>query len=318
MSDSHPQAAGTPRVFAGSAAYPADAPGPVLSIGNFDGVHVGHRWLLDQVVARAQTLDVPACIYTFDPPPRVVLAPSLVRPRVVAWPEKVRLLGKAGIDHVVVERFTRAFAQHPPNWFVDEVLGRRLRPSAMIVGYDFRFGRARAGDLDLIRARLPGLPVEQVDAHEQDGIVSSSRIREAVAGGDMRGAQRLLGRPHRIHGTVVPGDQRGRRLGFPTANLETAAELLPPPGVYAVRARIDGGEWRDGVANLGARPTFDKGGFSIEVHLLDFRRDIYGSQVELAFVDRIRAERRFEGVDALLAQIRRDVATARERLAAPG
>ena len=317
MSDMHSTAAQTPRVFAGSAAYPTGGPGPVLSIGNFDGVHVGHRWLLDQVVERARRMGVPACIYTFDPPPRVVLAPSLVRPRVSAWPEKIRLLGKAGIDHVVVERFTRAFAQHPPSWFVDEILGRRLRPSAMVVGYDFRFGRARAGDLDLIRKRLPNLPLEQVVAHEQDGIVSSSRIREVVAAGDMRGSQRLIGRPHRIQGTVVTGDKRGRRIGFPTANLETDAELIPPAGVYAVRARIDGGPWRDGVANLGARPTFDKGGFSIEVHFLDFGRDIYGSQVQLAFVDRIRPERRFDGLDALQAQIHRDVETARERLAEP-
>lgn len=317
MSDTQPQAPRQPVVFAGSAAYPKDGPGPVLSIGNFDGVHVGHRHLLDQVVARARALGVPACIYTFDPPPRVVLAPSLVRPRIVDWPERVRLLGKAGIDQVVVERFTRAFAQHPPAWFVDEILGRRLRPSAMVVGYDFRFGRARAGDLDLIRARLPDLPIEQVDAHEQQGIVSSSRIREVVQSGDMRGARALLGRPHRIKGTVVPGDKRGRRIGFPTANLETAAELIPPAGVYAVRARVDRGAWQDGVANLGARPTFDKGGFSIEVHLLDFRGDIYGAQVEVAFVERLRAERRFADLVALQAQIRQDVEDARARLAGP-
>lgn len=317
MPDSHTQTARTPRVFAGSAAYPKDGPGPVLSIGNFDGVHVGHQWLLEQVVARARELDVPACIYTFDPPPRAVLAPSLVRPRIAAWPEKIRLLGKSGIEQVVVERFTRAFAQHPPSWFVDEVLGRRLRPSAMVVGYDFRFGRARAGDLDLIRARLPDLPIHQVEAHQQGGIVSSSRIREVVAAGDMRAAQALLGRPHRIHGTVVPGDKRGRQIGFRTANLESAAELVPPAGVYAVRARIDGGAWLDGVANLGERPTFGEGGFNIEVHLLDFRGDIYGSQVELAFVDRLRPERRFADLLALQAQIRADVVTARERLAEP-
>jgi len=306
-----------PAVFAGSAAYPTSGPGPVVSIGNFDGVHLGHRWLLDKVVDRARALGVPSCIYTFDPPPRVVLAPSLVRPRIVAWPERVRLLGEAGIDQVVVERFTRAFAQHPPSWFVDEILGRRLRPSAMVVGYDFRFGRARAGDLALIRSRLPDLPIEQVDAHDVDGVVSSSRIRDLVEAGDMRTARRLLGRPHRIHGTVVPGDKRGRTIGFPTANLESAAELVPPAGVYAVRARVDGGPWRDAVANLGVRPTFDKDGFSIEVHVLDFRGDIYGAQVEVEFLARLRSEQRFADILALQAQIRRDIEHARACLTEP-
>ena len=315
MSDSATPVPTSPSVFAGSSAYPKDGPGPVLSIGNFDGVHVGHRWLLDKVVAKARSLGVPSCIYTFDPPPRVVLAPSLVRPRIVAWPERVRLLGEAGIDHVVVERFTRAFAQHPPAWFVDEILGHRLRPSAMVVGYDFRFGRARAGDIALIRTRLPELPIEQVDAHEVGGIVSSSRIREVVEAGDMETAQALLGRPHRIHGTVIPGDKRGRTIGFPTANIESAAELVPPAGVYAVRARIDGGRWQDAVANLGVRPTFDKDGFSIEVHLLDFRGDIYGAQVEVAFIARLRAEKRFADILELQAQIQRDVVDARARLA---
>jgi len=317
MSVSPASTGATPSVFAGSAAYPASGPGPVLSIGNFDGVHVGHRWLLDKVVERARVLGVPSCIYTFDPPPRVVLAPSLVRPRIVAWPERVRLLGEAGIDQVVVERFTRAFAQHPPGWFVDEILGRRLRPTAMVVGYDFRFGRARAGDLDLIRKRLPDLPIEQVAAQDVDGVVSSSRIRDLVEAGDMRTTRRLLGRPHRIHGTVIPGDKRGRTIGFPTANLESAAELIPPAGVYAVQARIDGGPWKDAVANLGVRPTFDKRRFSIEVHVLDFRGDIYGAQVEVAFIKRLRSEHRFADILELQAQIQRDIEHARAALAEP-
>ncbi len=300
-----------PTVFAGSAAYPPDGPGPVLSIGNFDGVHRGHRHLLDAVVRRARALGVPACIYTFDPPPRVVLAPGQHRPRILAWTDKVGLLGEAGIDQVVVERFTRAFAQHPPEWFVDEILGRRLRPAAMVVGYDFRFGRARAGGLDLIRARLPAVPIAQVDAHELDGVVSSSRIRDVVSTGDVAEGARLLGRPHFVRGTVVPGEQRGRRIGYPTANVETDAELVPPAGVYAVRARVDGGGEHDAVANLGVRPTFGGGAFSIEVHLLDWSGDLYGRELTVSFLDRIRGEQRFADAEALKQQIRLDVAAAR-------
>jgi riboflavin kinase / FMN adenylyltransferase len=307
----------TPAIFAGSSAYPSDGPGPVLSIGNFDGVHAGHRHLLAKVVARARAMEVPACIYTFDPPPRVVLAPAAHQPRILGWPDKVRLLAAEGVDQVVVERFTRAFAQHPPEWFVEEILGRRLRPSALVVGYDFRFGKARAGDLAMVKRLLPHVPVNHVDALQDEGTVSSSRIRESVLAGRVAEAGHLLGRPHFVKGTVVSGDKRGRKIGFPTANLDTAAELLPPIGVYAVRARIDGEGWRDAVANLGVRPTFGAASFSVEVHVLDYRGDLYGREVAVAFVERLRGEQKFSDVAALQDQIRLDVVAARGLLAAP-
>ena len=287
----------------------------MLTIGNFDGVHRGHRALLDRLVRRARDEGAPACVYTFDPPPRVVLAPQQHRPRVLDWTDKVRLLGEAGVDHVVVEHFTRAFAQHPPDWFVTEVLGRRLGARALVVGYDFRFGRARAGDVDLVRRLLPDAQVEQVSAHGVDGtVVSSSAVRQAVLDGEVERAAVLLGRPHLVRGTVVAGDQRGRTIGFPTANLETDAELVPAPGVYAVWARIDGGEALPGVANLGFRPTFAGQAFRVEVHLLDFQGDVYGRQLEVEFVGRLRGERRFDGVDELVAQIQRDVVDGRRLL----
>lgn len=304
-----------PQVYAGSAAYPAPSPRPVLTIGNFDGVHLGHRDLLDRLVRRARAEGAPACVYTFDPPPRVVLAPQQHRPRVLDWTDKVRLLGEAGVDHVVVEHFTRAFAQHPPDWFVTEVLGRRLGARALVVGYDFRFGRARAGDVDLVRRLLPDAQVEQVGAHGIDGtVVSSSLVRQSVLDGQVERAAVLLGRPHLVRGTVVAGDQRGRAIGFPTANLETDAELVPAPGVYAVWARIDGGPSLPGVANLGFRPTFAGQAFRIEVHVLDFQGDVYGRQLEVEFVSRLRGERRFAGVDELVAQIRADVVDGRRIL----
>lgn len=305
-----------PVVHAGSAAYPVDGPGPVVTIGNFDGVHHGHRALLGRLVGSARALGAPAVVYTFEPPPRVVLAPSQHVARILSWPDKVRLLGEQGVDAVVVERFSRAFAQHPPEWFAREILGHRLRTQALVVGYDFRFGRARAGDVDMLRQILPEVPVEQVAEAELDGrTASSSAIRDLVQRGDVAGAARLLGRWHFVRGTVVAGDRRGRRLGFPTANVDTEAELLPAHGVYAVLACVDGAPPRHAVANLGLRPTFDSGRFSLEVHLLDYSGDLYGRELRVDFVARLRGEQRFDGVDALVAQIRADLDAARATLA---
>jgi riboflavin kinase/FMN adenylyltransferase len=304
-----------PRVFAGSAAYSRPSPRPVLTIGNFDGVHRGHRSLIDAVVQRAAEMGAPSCVYTFDPPPRVVLAPEQHRPRIQPWTDRVQQLGQLGVDHVILERFTRAFAQHPPEWFIDEILGRRIQPRAIVVGYDFRFGRERAGNVDFLRERLLEIEVHQVSAHEIDSeVVSSSRIREAVESGRVGEAAELLGRMHIVRGVVRAGEGRGRNLGFPTANIHTVADLLPATGVYAVRARVDGGEWRPGVANLGTRPTFGGQDLSLEVHLLDLDEDLYGRELELGFVQRLRGEVRFDGADALVAQIKRDVVDTRRIL----
>jgi len=322
MSSSPPTTAREPVVFAGSAAYsrrPDPSTRPVLTVGNFDGVHLGHRSLLHEVVTAARTRGVPACVYTFDPPPRQVLAPSQARDRITPWPDRVRLLGELGVDHVIIERFTRAFAQHPPSWFVDEILARRVNPVELIVGYDFRFGRARAGTLQTVAERMPAVPIHAVEALQQgEVIVSSSEIRRRIQAGDIEGAAALLGRPHRVRGVVVPGDQRGRTIGFPTANLDCAAECVPTAGVYAVWARIDEGSPLPAVVNIGVRPTFGASGpLRVEVHLLDWSGNIYGSEVEIAFVERIRGEERFSGVDALTARIRADIDRARACLVAP-
>ena len=318
-----PSAAREPVVFAGSAAYQRrarptpTAERPVLTVGNFDGVHLGHRSLLHEVVTAARARGAPACVYTFDPPPRSVLAPTPAQPRLTPWPERVRLLGQLGVDHVIVERFTRAFAQHPPSWFVDEILARRIDPVEIIVGYDFRFGRARAGDLRTVAERMPDVPSRAVEAMRlDDTILSSSAIRARIGAGDVEGAATFLGRPHRVRGVVVPGDQRGRTIGFPTANLECATEFVPATGVYAVWARIDGGAPLPAVTNIGVRPTFGADGpLRVEVHVLDWSGDIYGAEVDIAFVGRIRGELRFDGIDALTRQIRTDVAAARRVLA---
>jgi len=224
-------------------------------------------------------------------------------------------MGELGVDQVVVERFTRAFSRHPPRWFVEEILGRRIAPRALVLGYDFRFGSGRSGDVNTLREAIPDLPIEQVAALElDDDIVSSSRIRALVTQGEVAQASRLLGCPHVIRGTVVSGDARGRTIGFPTANLESDADLLPAQGVYACRARMDGGAWFSAVANLGTRPTFDGRGFLVEVHVLDFSGDLYGAEMEVEFHHRIRGEQAFDGPESLREQIVRDIAQARAAL----
>ena len=302
-----------PQVFKGSEAYPSPSPGPVLTIGNFDGVHRGHRHLLDRVVACARRVGGPVCVYTFDPPPRAVLEPDRHPPRITDLEQRIELMGEAGVDQVVIECFDRSFAARTSSWFAAQVLAERLAPRAMVVGHDFRFGRGRTAGAANLREHLPDLPVEEVAALVIDGVVaSSSQIRERVAEGLLGDAAVLLGRLFSLRGRVVRGDRRGRALGFPTANLDTAAQLLPASGVYAAYARIDGeAEGRPAVINLGVRPTFRGRRFLIEAHLLDFTGDLYGRLLSIDFVEFLRPERRFEGPDALVAQIGVDVARAR-------
>jgi len=300
-----------PEVIRGSQAWPG--PAPVLTIGNFDGVHRGHRKLLERLVERAREREAPATVYTFDPPPRVVLEPGRHPPRILSLSDKVDLLGRQGVERVVVETFDRRFARHPASWFIDEVLARRLAPLELIVGHDFRFGRGRAGNAELVKARAPELPFEQLEAcREGEVVISSSRIREAVATGEVALAASMMGRCHRVRGLVVRGDGRGRTLGVPTANVDPVTELLPARGVYAVRLTEGDEPARAGVANLGLRPTFDGRRFTVEVHLFDFVGDLYDRQVSLDFVERIRGERRFAGVDSLVAQIHDDIRAARD------
>jgi len=295
-------------VIAGSAAFPTGSPQPMLTVGNFDGLHHGHRHLIGELVKQAHEKGAPSAVYTFDPPPRVVLSPDHRAPRIQSWTDKVRIMGELGVDQVIVEQFTPSFAQHPPSWFIDEVLKRRIRPVGLVVGYDFRFGKGRTGDVNTVRSAMPTIPVHQVEPLQLDGeIVSSSRIRAAVTDGRVNDATRLLGCAHRIRGTVIHGDARGRTIGFPTANLQTDAELMPANGVYAVRARCDGGEWRDAVANLGTRPTFDGHGFLMEVHVIAYSADLYGAEMEVEFIDRIRGEQTFSSGEALIAQIEMDI-----------
>jgi riboflavin kinase/FMN adenylyltransferase len=301
-------------VFHGSSTYASPSPRPVATIGNFDGVHLGHQALLASVRARAEALRRPSAVLTFDPSPVEVLRPERAPSRIQAAEDRVAAL-RQHVDHVIVERFDHALAAREPEWFAREILGNRLNVSALVVGFDFRFGRGRAGSADDLRAIL-GVPVDVFAAVDAGGeAVSSSRIRTAVLDGEVALAGRLLGRPHRIGGIVVHGDARGRTIGFPTANLVVDRGLLPAHGVYAVR--VAGPALVDalGVMNIGVRPTFAGRELRVEVHVLDFAGDLYDARLDVDLVARIRGEQAFAGIEALVAQIHRDVETARRLLA---
>lgn len=303
-----------PTAYAGAASWPPEGPGPVVAIGNFDGVHLGHRAVLARLFALAEARAAPACVLTFEPAPTAILASERHQPRILTVDERVRRLHEAGVDAVVVEPFTRALADRSAEWFARELLGGALRAEGVVVGYDFRFGKGRAGDAATLRRLLPNIPVIEIPAcTEANEPVSSSRIRKLVAAGDVASAAALLGRPHALAGTVVHGDQRGRTIGFPTANVQNEVELLPAAGVYAVRARVCGAVL-PGVANIGVRPTFAGSESRVEVHLFDFAGELYGERLTVALVARLRGEVRFPSVDALVAQIRADADAARALL----
>ncbi|MED5370976.1 MAG: bifunctional riboflavin kinase/FAD synthetase [Myxococcota bacterium] len=303
------------QVFPGSRMFPAPAR-PVLTIGNFDGVHRGHRVLLDALVARAEELDAPAAVYTFDPAPREILQPDRCPPRITSLERKLELLEAAGVDMVVVEPFSLELGGMAPADFADEVIGRRLHPRAMVVGYDFRYGKARAGDVHTLRAHFPELSIRAVEAlQDTERIVSSSAIREAVAEGRIDDAARCLGRPYRLTGVVEPGDQRGRKMGVPTANIKPDQQLLPALGVYAVRAWVPGASRPlPAVANIGVRPTFERVGIVLEVHFLEGGRDFYGQRLAVDLIRFLRPERRFDSAESLRAQIALDIEDAQDAL----
>jgi len=300
----------------------AAVPGPVyLAIGVFDGVHLGHRSVLLRARADARAGGGSAVAVTFDPHPAKILRPEAAPRLLTAGAHKLQLIHGLGIETVLVIPFTKEFAATAPEAFVLQ-LHAACRPLREIcVGHEWSFGRGRAGNLEMLRKMGDRLGFDEigVPAVEIDGeIVSSTAIRAAVEGGDLKRAARLLGRDYSVLGTVVRGDQIGRTLGFRTANLSAHNEQFPPNGVYAVTAVLGGERLKrlKGVANLGVRPTIAATGGErlLELHLLDFDREIYGEDVEVTFVTCLRAEERFMSLEALKGQIGRDVAEARRVL----
>lgn len=302
---------------------PRAAQRAAIALGNFDGVHLGHQAVIRETIAAAQALGSPSAVLTFEPHPREVLAPGGPPFRLTPFRIKARLVAALGIDHLIVLRFTRAFAARSAQSFVDDVLVGALDVRHVVTGGNFHFGHDRKGDVAFLRAEaaVKGFAVTAVSpiAAPDGAVCSSSAVRARLSAGDVRGAAVLLGQPWAIEGRVRHGDARGRQIGFPTANIAIARQLLPPLGVYAVRAAVLGhaGETRyDGVANLGRRPTFAGEDVRLEVHLFDFAGDLYGRLLRIDFIDRVRPERRFDGLERLKAQIKTDCAEARELLKA--
>lgn len=300
-----------------TAAVPPGFTGGAVTVGNFDGVHLGHRALVAAAARWASRLGGPVVAVTFDPPPYSVLVPDApARPPLTTVADRAELLRAAGADRVIVYRPDRELLALPPAAFVRDVLLGQLGATAVVEGYDFRFGRGRAGDTALLRelCAAAGVGFEEVPPLTDDGgPVSSSRVRAALLGGNVEAAAALLGRPYRIAGTVVGGARRGRTIGFPTANLGDVPTVLPGTGVYAVRAVV-GAASLPAAANVGPNPTFGEDARKVEVHLIDFTGDLYGEVLAVEFVAKLRDTRPFSGAAELAAQLGRDVIEARARL----
>jgi riboflavin kinase/FMN adenylyltransferase len=289
--------------------------GAALALGNFDGVHLGHQALFAEARRHG-----PAAALTFHPHPGKVLQPELAPKLITLLPRKLELFEACGLTAAIVQPFNREYARTSATAFeealLDEVGARHL-----VVGHDFTYGEKRAGTVETLRqaAAHRGARLHVVAPITVDGVVaSSSRVREYILEGRVSAAQRLLGRPFDLDGTVVPGAGRGRGIGFPTANVDTQNELRPAPGVYAIRVRFQeepAGPWRPGAANIGVKPTFGGSVVTIEAHLLDFSGDLYGKELRVQFLERLRPEQRFGSVAELVGQIKRDVETARTVIA---
>lgn len=298
---------------------PPGLAGGAVTAGNFDGVHRGHRELVAAAARWAKRVGGPAVAVTFDPPPYQVLVPDAApRPPLTTRADRADLLRAAGADAVVVLRTTPALLALDPQTFFDAVLVRLFGARAVVEGYDFRFGRGRAGTTQTLRALCgaAGIGFEEVPPlTDAGGAVSSSRVRAALVAGEVATAAGQLGRPYRIAGVVVSGAKRGRTIGFPTANLGDVPTVLPGTGVYAVRATVGGATWA-AAANVGPNPTFGDNARKVEVHLIGFSGDLYGRPLAVEFVDKLRDTRPFAGAAELADQLRRDVVEARRVLEA--
>ncbi|MFV1987170.1 MAG: bifunctional riboflavin kinase/FAD synthetase [Gemmatimonadota bacterium] len=289
---------------------PPTVTGTVVTVGTFDGVHLGHRAILEEIGRRARSRDLRSVLLTFDRHPLRVVRPDDA-PQLLTMPnEKKEILAQYGLDYVAFVSFTLAFSRYTPEEFVKEVLVGRLRARELVIGYDHGFGRGRSGDVSVLESLGSeyGFDVDVVPGIEAaGGLVSSTRIRAAVADGRMGDALEALGRPYSLRGTVVHGLGRGRTLGFPTANLSAPPpeKLLPAEGIYAVRASI-GAELRAGLVHLGPRPTFAGSPPTIELYVLDFERDIYGERVVVEFLKKLRDIRPFSTAAELVDQMKED------------
>ena len=298
--------------------FPDTLKGGVVGIGNFDGVHRGHQAVLERVMEEAASLGVPGYLMTFEPHPRAFFNPQKPFFRLTPPHAKAEIVQAFGLDGMLILPFDAAFAAREASEFVEDILARRLGIVHAVTGYDFHFGRKRAGSPDYLRSsgKALGFGVSIVErVHDEGGqTISSSRIRDAIAKGETVEANALLGYRWFVEGEVQGGDKRGRELGYPTANIALDPDCEIAHGIYAVRVVIDGA-LHDGVANYGRRPTFDNGAVVLEVHVFDFKGDLYGKTLEVCLVSYLRGEEKFNSVEALIAQMDIDSAQARAAIA---
>jgi riboflavin kinase/FMN adenylyltransferase len=300
-----------------SETMPAALRGGVVALGNFDGFHIGHQGVVGRAVARARAEGRPVIVATFDPHPATLFRPDLPPFRLTTIDQRCRLFAEAGVDATYVIEFDRSVAAVSPQDFVSGWLGERIGGAVAVTGHDFTFGRAAGGtvaDLATLGTGL-GITAEAVEPiADESGTISSTRIREALRGGDPRGAARLLSRPFAVQGVVAHGAKLGRSIGYPTANLVMGDYVRPAYGIYAVRVRLADGRVLGGAANLGIRPTFDPPVELLETYVFDFDGDLYGQTIEVELIEYLRAEAKFDSLDALTAQMDADCEQARRIL----
>jgi riboflavin kinase/FMN adenylyltransferase len=289
----------------------------VVTIGNFDGLHLGHQSLLQRCMSLANA-ERPVAVVTFEPLPQSWFRPEAAPARLMSVYQKLDFLDKQGVELVWLMRFNQALAGMSAEDFVQSILVDTLDADEVVVGEDFKYGKRRQGDIETLRQAgqklgfgLSAMPMLEVD----DQLASSTAIRSHLASGALEQAAHLLGRPYRMTGRVIRGQQLGRKLGYPTANIRLANLPSPLHGVFAIRARAGNGAWKDGVANLGTRPAVGGEGFLVEVHLFDYSGDLYGQRLDVEFVEKLRDEAHFDNIDDLIAQMGEDERQARICLA---
>ena len=295
---------------------PEDLTGAIVTIGNFDGVHLGHKEIFKRIVQEAREAHKKSVVITFDPHPQKIIHPER-RPFFLLTPlnEKLDLIRSCGVDAVILITFSTEFAAVTAAQFVEDILRQKLHLSKLIVGYDYVFGKGKSGNAEFLKesGRKLGFQVEEIGAVKTDGTVSSStNIRLSILDGDVKRAAEMLGRPYSVSGIIVKGYRRGTDIGYPTANIKSE-KVIPATGVYAIIAALEGVR-HQGVINIGYNPTFGNEELSAEVHLLDFKGDIYGKDITIFFIDRLRDEIKFKSPEELGRQIKKDIERAREIL----
>ncbi len=301
----------------GGSTVPPHLAGGIVALGNFDGFHLGHQAVVGRAVARARAEGRPALVATFDPHPVRHFRPGTAPFRLTTLDQRQRLFAGAGVDAMVVFHFDGDLARVSAEQFIADRLHANLQVAGVVTGEDFTFGKGKSGDVRLLATRggVHGFVAQTVGAVTLDGEpVSSTRIRDALRGGDPRTAARLLTRPFTIEGVVQHGDKLGRTIGYPTANVNMGKYLRPAYGIYAVTGRLSDGRVLKGAANLGIRPTFDPPKELLEPYFFDFADDLYGQTIEVALIEYLRPEAKFDGLDALTSQMERDCARARALL----